>query len=87
LLDGALPRIGTFKGFEKKYPIGFWDVDGVPLVDVYGSAIKIAEMLVTWKKLGLPWISRACYYSKVTPAALECGRDVVKDVYGGHWDY
>lgn len=87
MLDGALPRAGTFKGFEKKYPKGFWEVDGVPLVDVYGSAIKLAEMMVTWKRLGIPWVSRVYYYSKVTPAALECGKDVVKDVYGGHWDY
>jgi hypothetical protein len=87
LLDGALPRAGTFKGFEKKYPIGFWEVDGVPLVDVYGSSIKLAEMLVAWKRLGIPWVSRVYYYSKVTPAALACGKDVVKDVYGGHWDY
>jgi hypothetical protein len=79
LLDGALPRAGTFKGFEKKYPKGFWEVDGV--------AIKLAEMLVTWKRLGIPWVSREYYYSKVTPAALACGKDVVKDVYGGHWDY
>ena len=56
-------------------------------MDVYGSSIKLAEMMVGWKRLGIPWISRVYYYSKVTPAALECGRDVVKDAYGGHWDY
>jgi len=81
-----LPRAGTFKGLEKKYPNGFWEVDGVPLVDVYGSAIKLVEMLVTWKRVGIPWISRVAYYNKVTPAALKCSEDVTKDVYGGYWD-
>jgi hypothetical protein len=86
MLSAALPRAGTFKGLEKKYPNGFWDVDGVPLIDVYGSAIKLAELLVTWKRQSLPWISRAGYYSKVTTEALKCGRDVVANVYGGYWD-
>jgi len=81
-----LPRAATIKGLEKKYPNGFWEVDGVPLVDVYGSAIKFAETLVTWKRINLPWISRVAYYNKVTDAALECGREVVNDVYGGYWD-
>ena len=74
------------KGLEKKYPNGVQDVDGVPLVDVYGSAIRLAETLVKWKRMNYSWISRVAYYNKVTPAALECGRDVVKDVYGGWWD-
>ena len=61
-------------------------MDGVPLVDVYGSSIRLAETLVKWKRMNYSWISRVGYFSKVTPAALECGRDVVKDVYGGYWD-
>jgi hypothetical protein len=81
-----LPRAGTFKGLEKKYPNGFWEVDGVPLVDIYGSAIKLTEMLVSWKRVGIPWISRVAYYNKVTSAALNCSEDVTKDVYGGYWD-
>jgi hypothetical protein len=86
MLDAALPRAHTFKGLKKKYPNGFWEVDGVPLVDVFGSAIKLAELFVTWKRQGLPWISRAGSYSKVTTEALKCGRDVVADVYAGYWD-
>jgi len=86
LLDAALPRAGTFKGLERKYPGGFWEVDGVPLVDVYGSAVKLAEMLVNWKRSGVPWISRVAYYRKVTEAALGYSQDVTKDVYGGYWD-
>jgi hypothetical protein len=77
--------LGTFKGLEKKYPNGFWEIDGVPLIDVFGSAIKLTEILVTWKRQGLPWISRAGYYTKITSEALESGRDIVADI-GIYWD-
>jgi hypothetical protein len=77
--------LGTFKGLEKKYPNGFWEIDGVPLIDVFGSAIKLTEILVTWKRQGLPWISRAGYYTKITSEALECGRDIAADI-GSYWD-
>lgn len=81
-----MPRSGEIKGLEKKYSNGVWDIEGIPLIDVYGSAIKLAELMVTWKRQGLPWISRMNYYTKVTPEALESGRDVVEDVYGGYSD-
>lgn len=86
LLAPSLRMAGKFKGFEKKYPNGFNYVDGVPIMDVYGASIKLAETLVRFKRAGSPWISRVAYYGKVSPAALECGRDTVKDVYGGWWD-
>jgi hypothetical protein len=77
--------LGTFKGLEKKYPNGFWEIDGVPLIDVFGSAIKLTEILVTWKRQGLPWISRAGYYTRITSEALESGHDIVADI-GSYWD-
>ena len=83
----AVGRAGTVKGLETKYPHGMDSVDGVPIVDGFGAAIKQAETLVHFKRSNRSWISRVAYYNKITPAALECGQDVVKDVYGGHWDY
>ena len=86
LVAPALRMTGTMKGLEKKYPDGFQDVDGVPIMDTLGATIKLAETMVHFKRSNWPWISRVSYYGKVSTAALECSRDVVNDVYGGWWD-
>lgn len=45
-------------GCEKMYPNGLYEVDGVPLVDVISTAVRMAEVLVSMKEAGIPWISR-----------------------------
>jgi Asp/Glu/hydantoin racemase len=45
-----------------EYPNGLEEVDGVPILDVLGTTIKVAESMVTLKKAGSAWISRKCKY-------------------------
>jgi hypothetical protein len=40
-------------------PQGLYEVDGVPVVDVISTAVRMAEVLASMKQSGLPWISRA----------------------------
>lgn len=80
------PALRLAPGAEKEYPNGFTDVDGVPVMDVMGATIRMAEMLVTLKQAGSPWISRKGVYAQATAQAIECGRMVLKDEGPGFWD-
>lgn len=50
------------QGCEEEYPNGFTEVDGVPIVDVLSFGLRLAEVLASFDKAGLPWISRADRY-------------------------
>jgi allantoin racemase len=80
------PALRLAPGAEKEYPNGLTDVDGVPVADVMGDTIKMAEMLVRLKQAGSCWISRKGLYSQATYLALECGWMVLKDDGPGFWD-
>lgn len=56
-------------GCEEKYPNGLYEVDGVPLVDVISTAVRMAEVLASMKNAGIPWISRAGAFN-TPPEAL-----------------
>jgi allantoin racemase len=81
------PSLRLAPGAEKDYPNGLTEVDGVPVADVIGDTIKMAETLVALKQAGSSWISRKGLYAQATPRALECAQMVLKDDRLGFWDY
>lgn len=80
------PALRLAPGAEQEYPGGLTEVDGVPVADVLGETMKMAEMLVTLKQAGSSWISRKGLYAQATPEALQCGKMVLKDDGPGFWD-
>jgi allantoin racemase len=80
------PALRLAPGAEKEYPDGLTEVDGVPVVDVMGETLKMAELLVTLKRAGSSWISRKGLYARATDQALESGRMVLEDDGLGYWD-
>ena len=50
-------------GCEQDYPNGLYEVDGVPIVDVISTAVKMAEILAFMDSAGIPWISRASTFN------------------------
>jgi len=46
-----------------EYPQGIKEVEGVPILDVVSTSVRMAEVLVSMKRAGLPWISRKRSYS------------------------
>lgn len=80
------PALRLAPGVEKEYPDGVIEVDGVPVVDVMGETLKMAELLVTLKHAGSSWISRRGLYAPATDKALECGQMVLEDDGLGYWD-
>jgi allantoin racemase len=73
-------------GAEAEYPCGVTDVDGVPVADVYGNAVKCVETLVSLKKAGSCWISRKGLYSMASPAAIAVSQTVLDYGGPGFWD-
>jgi Asp/Glu/hydantoin racemase len=55
-------------------PNGLTEVDGVPILDVVGCAIKWTEMVVGLKRAGSPWISRAGLYTRPPVELVEASR-------------
>ena len=51
-------------GCEDEYPQGVTAVDGVPIVDVISSGIRLAEVLASFRNSGLSWISRSGMYRR-----------------------
>ena len=55
-------------------PEGLTFFEGVPLVDCLSAAVKMAEMMISLKRAGSPWISRRGIYvqpdSETTATAL-----------------
>jgi allantoin racemase len=80
------PVLRFAPGAEAEYPNGLTEVDGVPIADVYGNAIKCAETLVGLKQAGSCWISRKGLYAHASPAAIEGGRMVLEYGGPGFWD-
>jgi allantoin racemase len=80
------PALRLAPGAEKDYPNGLTEVDGVPVADVIGNTIKMAEMLVSLKQAGSCWISRKGLYAQATPRAKELGQVVLEDDRLSFWD-
>ena len=80
------PALRLAPGAEKEYPNGLIEVDGVPVADVMGDTIKMAETMVSLKNAGSCWISRKGLYARATPRAKEFGQMVLQDDGPGFWD-
>lgn len=74
-------------GCEDKYPYGLDYVEGVPVLDVVGLAVKMAETMVGLRKAGSPWISRRGYYRllKGDQKAYKEAEEVLKYSGPGFW--
>jgi allantoin racemase len=81
------PALRLAPGAEKDYPNGLTEVDGVPVADVIGDTIKMAETLVALKQAGSCWVSRKGLYAQPTTHAKELAQMVLKDDGLGFWDY
>ena len=80
------PGLRLAPGAEKEYPNGLTDVDGVPVIDVVGVTVKLAETLVRLKQAGSTWISRAGYFAQAPPEVVELGHGVLEYRGPGFWD-
>jgi allantoin racemase len=86
LSNAWLGSLATLDILQEEYPGGFWEIDGVPIVDVFGAATKTAELLARWKRQGRPFVSRAGAYSKIADTALQMGKDTLGAFGVGYWD-
>ncbi len=57
------PALRVAPGAQKEYPHGLTEVDGVPIIDLMGTALKMLEMMVELKHKGLTMSNR-----KIKPA-------------------
>ncbi len=80
------PALRLAPGAEAEYPAGLTEVDGVPVMDVMGAALKMAETMVAMKRAGSPWISRKGLFARATGQALAEGAMVLKDERMSYWD-
>ena len=80
------PALRLAPGAEKEYPNGLTEVDGIPVADVMGDTIKMAETMVSLKRADSCWISRKGLYAQATPRAKEFGQMVLQDDGPGFWD-
>ncbi|MCF0229158.1 MAG: hypothetical protein HUJ76_05630 [Parasporobacterium sp.] len=80
------PSLRMAAGCEAEYPDGFTEVDGVPIVDVLGCALKYTEMIVELKNAGENWISRKGSYALPNQAMLDSGYMTLNDERIRYWD-
>ena len=80
------PALRFAPGAEAEYPNGLTEVDGVPIADIYGNAIKLVETLVALRAAGSCWISRKGLYAPASSAAIENSRMVLDYQGPGFWD-
>jgi allantoin racemase len=81
------PALRLAPGAEKEYPNGLTEVDGVPVMDVLGATVKMAETLVSLKQSGSSWISRKASIAQATPKAKELAAEVLDRGDLVFWDY
>jgi allantoin racemase len=80
------PVLRFAPGAEAEYPNGLTEVDGVPVADIYASAIKCLETLIALRSAGSCWISRKGLYAPASVRAIESGRMVLDYSGPGFWD-
>jgi hypothetical protein len=74
-------------GCEDEYPGGLTEVDGVPVVDVISAGVRIAEVLASFKKAGLSWISRSAGYRRPGVEMSELNLEDFPYHGSGSWHY
>ena len=80
------PCVRFAPGCAADYPNGVTEVDGAPIMDLYGAAVTMAEALVTLKRAGSPWVSRKTAFARPSAEALEGARSVLEYSGPGFWD-
>ena len=80
------PALRLAPGVEAEYPAGLTEIDGVPVMDVMGAALKMAETMVAMKRGGSSWISRKGLFARATDQALAEGSMVLRDERMAYWD-
>ncbi len=80
------PAMRLAPGAEKDYPQGVTEVDGVPIADVLGDAITLAESLASLRRAGSSWISRRLLYAQATPGAKQLAQPVIDGSRFKFWD-
>jgi allantoin racemase len=80
------PALRLAPGAEAEYPAGLTEVDGVPVMDIMGATLKLAETMVSLKRAGSSWISRKGLFARATEEALAEGAMVLKDDRMDYWD-
>lgn len=80
------PCVRFAPGCAADYPNGITEIDGAPILDLYGAAVRMAETLITLKRGGSPWISRKTSFVRPSAAALEGARSVLEYTGPGFWD-
>jgi allantoin racemase len=80
------PCVRFAPGCTLDYPCGVTEIDGVPIMDLYGASVKMAETLIDLKRAGSPWISRKGMFARPSAEALAGGRSVLEYNGPGFWD-
>jgi hypothetical protein len=80
------PCVRFAPGCTQEYPCGVTEIDGVPIMDLYGASVKMAETLIDLKRAGSPWISRKGMFARPSAEALAGGRSVLEYNGPGFWD-
>ena len=80
------PAMRLAPGAEEDYPHGVTEIDGVPIADVLGDTITMAEALVSLKRAGSSWISRKLLYPRPTAEAKQLAKVVTDGGGFKFWD-
>lgn len=80
------PCVRFAPGCSADCPAGVSDIDGVPIMDIYGAAVQMVQSLVALKRAGSPWISRRGMFARPSAEALAGGRSVLEYNGPGFWD-
>ena len=62
-------------------------MDGVPIVDVVSTSVKMAEVLVSLKRAGIPWISRKKTYRQPPEETARAVEALFPYHGSGSWHY
>jgi Asp/Glu/hydantoin racemase len=80
------PCVRFAPGCASCYPNGITEIDGVPIMDLYGASVQMAETLVALKRAGSPWISRKCTFARPSAETLSGAGSVLEYTGPGFWD-
>ena len=83
---GAVSLALRFAPGCPELPQGLTEVDGVPIIDTVGCAIKWAEMMTSLKKAGSPWISRVGLYAMPPVEMITAVREKIPYRGSGFFD-
>lgn len=66
-------------------PNGIEEIDGVPIMDIVGTQVLMAETMVRLKKAGSAWISRKGLYAQPSEKALDAALSIFPYDGPGVW--